>query len=98
MKVLNEKVDLTKINDLVSEIAEKTDSNDHTGAALALATFLKDKKAMVAYQCIEKLHDYYGSMPMELGKLRSQLTTEMLDNLRHEVTPEIYKKVKGAFY
>jgi len=96
MKIINE-AETKGLVDLVANIADATDKNDHTGAPILLAQFLKNKKAEKALLGISACHDYFGSMPSELGKVRSMITAELLDDARHKYAKIEYDMIKGAF-
>ena len=49
--------------------------NDHTGAAILLATFLKDTKAMKCLKLVKQIHELEGSIPEGIFKYRTAWTT-----------------------
>jgi hypothetical protein len=92
-----EKYTEDQIEKVAKEIAELTDKNDHTYAARALAVFLKNKKAVKAYEGLDALNEYFGHSPQELIKLRSTITDSMLKDLKSKVSDEEYKKIYSSF-
>ncbi len=61
---------LTKIG---QKIAKLTDGNDHNQANIEAAYIINDKKSVEALIGIQSLHSYYGGMPSELIKMRSDI-------------------------
>jgi len=54
-------------------MSELTDRNAHTDALIYLYDkVLKNKRAVKALEAIKELANYFGSMPAELGKLRTE--------------------------
>ena len=60
---------------MVRKFNKMTDVNDHTGAAILLATFLKDTKAMKCLKLVKEIHELESSMPHEIFKYRTAWTT-----------------------
>ena len=60
---------------MVRKFNKMTDVNDHTGAAILLATFLKDTKAMKCMKLVKQIHELEGSMPHDIFKYRTAWTT-----------------------
>ena len=60
---------------MVRKFNKMTDVNDHTGAAILLATFLKDTKAMKCLKLVKQIHELESSMPHEIFKYRTNWTT-----------------------
>ena len=59
----------------VRKFNKMTDVNDHTGAAILLATFLKDTKAMKCLKLVKQIHELESSMPEGIFKYRTAWTT-----------------------
>jgi ribosomal protein L10 len=93
----SEKFTNDQIKAVASAIEDFTDKNDHGSAAKALATFLKNKKAEKAIEGINTLHTYFGHMPQELGKVRSQIVDELLKELKSKVSDSDYKTIYKGF-
>lgn len=83
--------------DLLEKIAELTDENDHNGAVMVLAQFLKEKKHIRIMKAIQELHDAYGHMPSQLIDLRTFELKELIKLVAEKYGDEISQKVKGAF-
>jgi len=60
---------------MVRKFNKMTDVNDHTGAAILLATFLKDTKAMKCLKLVKQIHELEGSIPEGIFKYRTAWTT-----------------------
>ena len=60
---------------MVRKFNKMTDVNDHTGAAILLATFLKDTKAMKCLKLVKQIHELESSMPEGIFKYRTAWTT-----------------------
>lgn len=83
--------------ELLDKIAELTDENDHNGAVMVLAQFLKEKKHIRIMKAIQELHSAYGHMPSELIDLRSFELKELIKLVAEKYGDDIAQKVKGAF-
>jgi hypothetical protein len=83
---------------IVSQIAQMTDYNDHTGARKLIATsILKNKKMASAYEGLENLHQFFGHMPRELMNVRDVMLEQMLKKqLQQKLSPEDFDQVWGA--
>jgi hypothetical protein len=95
MKILTEAI--KDVETIAKNIADSTDNNAHTEAAIYLAQGLKNKSAEKALNGVLAIQDYFGSTTQDLQKVRSQITKELLDDIRHKVTKEEYDLIKGAF-
>ncbi len=60
---------------MVRKFNKMSDVNDHTGAAILLATFLKDTKAMKCLKLVKQIHELESSMPEGIFKYRTAWTT-----------------------
>jgi hypothetical protein len=57
----------------VDAINEMTDYNDHTGAAIAYAELVGDRKTAKVLNHVADIHKIMGYMPHDLGQFRSAL-------------------------
>jgi hypothetical protein len=73
---------------MVRKFNKMTDVNDHTGAAILLATFLKDTKAMKCLKLVKQIHELENSMPSGIGEYRAKLSKQLW-----EVFSKKYPKV-----
>ncbi len=67
---------------IIKEIANLTEFNDHNGARILLAKTIKNKNLEKAYQGIANLVDYYGHMPQDLGKIRYEIDKKMFKHVK----------------
>jgi len=79
-----------KQND-IDKVAKLTDRNEHTKSLIHIAKSMGDKKSVKKLELIDKLHNEYGHMSMELGKLRN----EIYDDLKKDM--EKYSNGKDMY-
>jgi hypothetical protein len=65
-----------KQND-IDKVAKLTDRNEHTKSLIHIAKSMGDKKSVKKLELIDKLHNEYGHMSMELGKLRNEIYDDL---------------------
>ncbi|CAB4143021.1 hypothetical protein UFOVP449_104 [uncultured Caudovirales phage] len=85
------------VSDLVKQIQNNTDRNDHTNAVLELAKFLKQKDETEILNSIMNIHDKLGSMPSGLSKLRGEILDQLLKTVKAKHGYDIYTQIKSAF-
>lgn len=61
----------------VGKYNKMTDVNDHTGAAILLATFLKDTKGMKCLKHVKEIHELEGAMPPDIGAYRAKWSMQL---------------------
>lgn len=61
----------------VRKFNKMTDVNDHNGAAILLATFLKDTKAMKCLKLVKEIHELEGSLPSGIWAYRANWSTQL---------------------
>ncbi len=86
MKNFNEILNEGKIEfpvRVIKEIQKLTDNNDHNSARVLVTKTMKNKKMLKAYEAIQDLHDYFGSVPPELSKMRNGLDKTLFSLLKH---------------
>ena len=66
----------------IDRIRERTDANDHTGALLELAMWVRDLDARNDLPRIMRLHDQIGHMPQSLIALRDSIRDQMLSRMQ----------------
>jgi len=81
---------------VIKEIARKTDQNDHSGAVLSLAKLIRDKRMIKAAQSVVALHEFFGHMPSELIKVRTEIMNMGLKRAE-KLYPDYADKIHGAF-
>lgn len=82
---------------LAKKIEKLTDYNDHNHSVLALAKFLKQKRATELINYIIKMHNNYGHMPQQLIQLRSNILHQLLQLFKHKYGEVDYKLIDNAF-
>ena len=85
------------VDQVVKAIAKKTNQNDHTGAAIDLAIFLKDKRTEKVLGHVSEIHRIIGSMPKQLQDFRDYMQNYMLDEIKKKYDESTYNKFKSAF-
>lgn len=80
---------------LIGEVESATDRNDHTGAMLMVANYLKNKKFIKIVTAIQTIQEAEGSMPSKLSAYRSEVFSELIDLLKKE-NPEFGTAVYQA--
>lgn len=88
---LTEAVD---VDSVVDKIQKRTDANDHTGAAMVLATYLKSSKMKKILDAIESIQDAEGSIPPQIRDYRDLLVKEMVATIKDK---SVADKIWGAF-
>lgn len=68
--------------DLIKEVAESTDCNDHTGALLLVAQFVEDSELTQCLEEIQAEQDRLGYMPRPLMSKRDAVAHALKE--RHE--------------
>lgn len=91
---LEEAVDMAKE---IDKIAQMTDVNDHTGAAIAGAKLLKHKKLEKIFKAIDTIQELEGHMPKELGDVRYMYQKQLWDYAKKKLSKEDANKFHGAF-
>ena len=86
------------IPSIVAKAAKMTDHNDHTGARLYLASLVPSaKKLMKAYEGVQALQDFHGSLTSAVGKARDELDEKLHDVLYSAIDDkENFEAVWGA--
>lgn len=92
-KTITEAVDVDKVADKLTKL---TDNNAHTEAVIELAKFVGDKKWIKITQAIEAIHDAEGSLPIELSKYRTEITTRLINAVGFKMGSEAKKKIASA--
>lgn len=82
---------------IIDKIEQLTDENDHNGAVMVLAKFLKSPQHIRIMKAIQELHDAYGHMPSQLIDLRGFELKELLKDFAKRYGEQLAKKVQGAF-
>jgi len=80
----------------IAEIAKMTDWNDHSGAVVALAKIVRDKKLQKAAEAIVTLHEFFGHMPSELIQVRTHLMNQGLKRAE-KMYPDFADQIHSAF-
>jgi len=84
------------IDSIATEIAEMTDDNDHEGARLALAEYLKHKVFIKVYKAIIEIHDISGNYNFELLKFRDSVDKELFKFAKSKLCKD-YDLIHNAF-
>jgi hypothetical protein len=82
---------------LIAEIADMTDRNDHTGSVLALAEALKAREQEKVLRAIMVIQNYMMEMPRDLSALRHKILNGLLATAKREVGPVAYRHLHEAF-
>lgn len=86
-----------KIDKLVKSISKKTSDNDHTGAAIELAKFLRNNNAVKILDSINDIHHIEGGMPLQLLQYRQEILNRLLTNVKNNYDNDTYMKVSSSF-
>ena len=81
----------------IAKIAKMTDRNDHVGALIEGAKFLKHKKLVKFFEGCQAIQDAMGHQPTELRDLRYQGYEELMKYAKSKLSAEEYKAFHGAF-
>lgn len=65
----------------IDKVAKLTDRNEHTKSLIHIAKSMGDRKSLKKLELIDKMHNEYGHMPMNLKSLRD----EIYDDLKKEM-------------
>lgn len=80
------KIDLREVD----RINEMTHRNDHTGAAIAYAELLGDRKTAKALEHVADIQKIMGHMPHDLGQFRSALMKPIYAKAKKTLMPDGY--------
>lgn len=83
--------------EIIKEISNLTDQNDHTGAILFLAKELGYKSFIDRANKISIEHENQGYLTMELNDKRYSLLKDLLEAVKVKFGQSVYKKVYMAF-
>jgi len=89
--------DTSYVSDVIKNIADLTDRNDHNGAALALAKLTGDKSYIEQIGKIQRYHDLKGHMPQSLIKYRTAIVNNLLNQAKNQYGDKIAKQLNNAF-
>lgn len=82
------------IDNVVNSISKKTEQNDHTGAAMELAKYLKATRFIKILKAVSDIQDAEGSMPTSVSRYRDEVVHDMLMLVTDK---DKRNKLKGAF-
>jgi hypothetical protein len=74
-----------------------TDDNNHSEAAIELAKFMDDKESLKTLDKIKKDRDKRGYLTDKDSKIRSGITTNLLQKAKQQYKGKDYDKITGAF-
>jgi len=86
------------LTNLVFDISECTDSNDHTGALLLLADAINDAALIDALQVIDTEHDRVGHLTDIMSDLRNTVKQRLFEKASTELTVEDLTLIKSLFW
>jgi hypothetical protein len=86
-----------KIVLLAKNIQKLTDINDHTGAVLKLAKFLKDPYYISVLNGIEKVHNKLGYLPAEYSSARNFTLNQLLNIAKDKLPGVEYQLINKSF-
>lgn len=83
---------------VLKKISDMTRHNLHTEALVELARdVLKDRKLTKATESLLALHEYFGSMPPDLGKVRNIIYDRAMKMVRGKFPKDVADEVYNAF-
>jgi hypothetical protein len=85
------------VDQVIKNIAQMTDDNDHTGAVLALANLLKNEQWIKVLSCITEIQDELGHMPHKLGEFRDEIRKELIEQAKVEFGEDVANKINSSF-
>ena len=83
--------------EMCKQVADQTDSNDHTGAKLTVAKYFKLKYFIRVFEFVEFLYNADGAMLSDLGSIRRRSGEAMMTYLKDELTKEQYNILDKSF-
>lgn len=87
----------SEAGDIVNKISKLTDNNDHTGAAMILAKYLKDNKNVKLLDAIQSIQFTLKHIPAEILQFRTTIVSELLDGVKKKYGNDVYKVISAAF-
>ena len=81
--------------ELIKDIEQKTDRNDHSGSIMALAAAMNEKKAGKMLELIMKMHKLNGSMTSDMIAMRKGIYDELMKKSKKMY--KNHKEIYGAF-
>ena len=86
-----------EIDKLAAQISKLTQRNDHGGAILILAKYLKEKKYEKILKAVNDIHEAEGSLPKEISDYRYRISKQLWDLVDKKFWKDDAKKIHGAF-
>lgn len=83
--------------DAIDKIAKLTDRNDHSGARILGAQYLKNKKLERIFTAIKDIHLVERSLPPQIKDYRYEKYKEMMKYAKSKLDKETYERFSGAF-
>jgi hypothetical protein len=74
-----------------------TDDNNHSEASVELAKFMGDKESQETLEKIKNNRDKRGYLTDKDSKIRSRITTDLLQKAKQQYKGKDYDKITGAF-
>tara|TARA_Y100000385_G_scaffold253520_1_gene277728 strand:+ start:333 stop:602 length:270 start_codon:yes stop_codon:yes gene_type:complete len=85
------------LTNLVFDISECTDSNDHTGALLHLASAIKDVASIDALNVIDNEHERVGHLSEIMSDLRNTIKERLFNNAESIIESDDFNLIKSMF-
>ena len=82
---------------VIAQIAEMTDQNDHGGAVALLAKSLGETKTVKVMEHVRAIHHVLGGMPHDLITFRNSLLAELLKQAKSKLDADAYKQLHMSF-
>ena len=86
----------TNMTNFTKYLAKMTQSNDHTGARLAIAKYVNDEDLITGYTNILAVRNSTGSLDPKAMRKRDEMDTKLFKSLKDIVDPSDFKKIMSA--
>lgn len=102
LNILSEGDDYTeekesRIKDLIDDISDATDRNQHTKARMILADFIGATDLFDKYEIIDRIHMKKGDLDSDLQDKRNALDDELFKDAKEYFTDVEFKKIMRAY-
>lgn len=84
------------VESVAAKIADQTDSNDHTGAVVTLAEFLKNPKLLKCAQAVKTIHDIEGSLPDGIDVYRRYLSKKIQNAIANKFGDDVLQQLRSG--
>lgn len=87
----------SRINDLVDDISDATDRNDHTKARMILADFIGNEDLVSKYEILDAAHKAKGHLSDDLRAKRDALDVKLFKDVEENFDKKEFARIMRAY-